>query len=113
MQNTSEIPELIEHLFRHQAGKMLAVLTRLFGADNLQLAEDVVQETLLAALKTWPYRGIPANPPAWLMQVAKNKALDILRRQANLQSKLPFLLEENIEENESDELTMLFMGCHP
>jgi RNA polymerase sigma factor (sigma-70 family) len=85
----------------------------LFGAEHLQLAEDVVQETLLTALKTWPYRGIPANPPAWLMQVAKNKALDMLRRETNLQSKLPLLLEEAIEENESDELIMLFMGCHP
>jgi RNA polymerase sigma factor (sigma-70 family) len=113
MEAPQEIPELIEHLFRHQSGKMLAVLTRLFGAEHLQVAEDVVQETLITALKTWPYRGIPANPPAWLMQVAKNKALDILRREANFQSKLPLLLEESIEENESDELTMLFMGCHP
>jgi RNA polymerase sigma factor (sigma-70 family) len=113
METPAQIPELIEHLFRHQSGKMLAVLTRLFGAEHLQVAEDVVQETLITALKTWPYRGIPANPPAWLMQVAKNKALDILRREANFQSKLPLLLEASIEENESDELTMLFMGCHP
>ena len=113
MSESENIPELIDHLFRHQAGKMVSALTRIFGADNLQLAEDVVQETLLTALKTWPYRGIPPNPPAWLMQVAKNRALDILRRQANLQSKLPLLLEENSTEDENDELTMLFMGCHP
>jgi RNA polymerase sigma factor (sigma-70 family) len=113
METASDVPQLIEHLFRHQSGKMLAVLTRLFGAEYLQLAEDVVQETLVTALKTWPYRGIPPNPPAWLMQVAKNKTLDILRREAKFQSKLPLLLEDSIEENEDDELTMLFMGCHP
>lgn len=113
MHESPDIPELIDHLFRHQAGKMVSALTRIFGVEQLQLAEDVVQETLLTALKTWPYRGIPTNPPAWLMQVAKNKALDVLRRQANLQSKLPLLLEENSTDDENDELTMLFMGCHP
>jgi RNA polymerase sigma-70 factor (ECF subfamily) len=59
---------------------MTAVLTKIFGTANLQTAEDVVQETLLSALNTWKLKGIPDNPSAWLLRVAKNKAIDIIRR---------------------------------
>ena len=73
---------LVEHLFRHEAGKMVAVLSRLFGLHNLSLAEDVVQEAFIKAHSEWKIN-IPANPSAWLMQVAKNKALDLLRRESS------------------------------
>jgi len=59
----------------------VAVLTKLFGPENLQLAEDVVQDTLLNAFNDWKINGLPKNPPAWLFTVARNKAIDVLRRQ--------------------------------
>jgi DNA-directed RNA polymerase specialized sigma24 family protein len=57
------------------------------GAENLSLAEDVVQESLVQALRTWPFRGVPENPGGWLMQVAKNRAPDLLRREASLAAR--------------------------
>ncbi len=74
------INQLTEHLFRRESGKMLSVLVRIFGTAHLQLAEDVVQDTLLQALETWKLRGIPDNPAAWLHRAARNKAIDQLRR---------------------------------
>jgi len=59
---SGEISQLTEHLFRQEAGKLVSVLTGIFGIDRLQLAEDVVQEALIRALQTWPYYGIPNNP---------------------------------------------------
>ena len=78
MEENSSHEILVDHLFRYEAGKMIAVLTRLFGMHNLSMAEDVVQEAFLKAIQTWKFNSIPENPSAWLMQVAKNKALDIL-----------------------------------
>jgi predicted RNA polymerase sigma factor len=81
------ISGLVDHLFRHRAGQMVATLTRIFGPRHLELAEEVVQEALLKALQQWAYRGVPDNPTAWLIQVAKHRALDVLRREASLQEK--------------------------
>ncbi len=67
---------------------MVSTLTRFLGAHNLDLAEEVVQDALLKALQTWPYRGVPENPAAWLMQVARNAALDRLRREICYGKKL-------------------------
>src|SRR5215210_2106014 len=83
----NKVSGLVDHLFRHQAGQMIATLVRVFGPRHIDLAEEVVQEALLKALQLWPYRGIPDNPSAWLIQVAKNRALDLLRREASLQEK--------------------------
>src|SRR5881394_2444826 len=82
-----DIPRLAEHLFRHEAGKLVSILTGIFGVERLQLAEDVVQEALVRALKTWPYYGVPKNPAAWLTQTAKNLALDVIRREKNFHEK--------------------------
>src|ERR1044072_6488978 len=79
--NDSEHQHLFDHLFRHETGKMVAVLTRIFGMHNLELAEDVVQEASLRAMQSWSFNELPDNPSAWLMQVARNKAIDIIRRQ--------------------------------
>lgn len=73
--------ELEAHLFRREAGRIVAILARLFGIHNLSLVEDVVQEAFCRALETWKFHGIPQNPSAWLMTTAKNRALDVLRRQ--------------------------------
>src|SRR5262245_64163520 len=78
---------LVDHLFRHQAGRMIATLTRIFGPRHIDLAEEVVQEALVKALQQWPYRGVPENPLAWIVQVARNRALDLLRREASLREK--------------------------
>jgi RNA polymerase sigma factor (sigma-70 family) len=72
---------LVNHLFRHESGKMVAVLTRVFGLHNLQLAEDVVQEAFLKAMQVWKFDQLPDNPAAWLMQTARNRAIDVIRRQ--------------------------------
>ena len=125
---TADIPQLAEHLFRHEAGKLVSVLTGIFGVERLQLAEDVVQEALIRALKTWPYYGVPKNPAAWLTQTAKNLALDVLRREKNFLEKQPQVvaqfenwssLSENAEplaaDNEltDDRLRLMFACCHP
>src|SRR5215510_10744650 len=83
--------ELSEHLFRREAGRMVAVLTRVFGVHNLALAEDVVQDAFCRALEVWSFRGVPDNPSAWLMTAAKNKALDLLRRERTARTYEPEL----------------------
>lgn len=116
------VPQLVDHLFRREAGRMVSTLTRVFGPENLTLAEDVVQEALLQALRTWPFRGVPDNPGGWLLQVAKNRALDALRREANLERKgeeirtwAASLSPASPEESEAldDQLRMIFICCQP
>jgi RNA polymerase sigma factor (sigma-70 family) len=117
-----------DHLFRHQAGRMVAALTRIFGVHNLALAEDVVQDAFCRAVEVWRIRGMPENPAAWLMATAKNRALDVLRRERTARSFAPevgrFLLSEwtlgsRIEELftesaiQDDLLRMMFSCCHP
>ena len=77
-----EVGELVAHLFRHKSGQIVSILTGIFGFEHFDLAEDVVQETLVKALQQWPFSGIPQNPAGWILQVAKNQAIDILRRRA-------------------------------
>lgn len=76
----SDVHALAEHVFRHHAGRLHAVLLRIFGTSALEWVEDVVQDTFVQALRHWPYRGVPDSPEAWLTQVAKRLALDRLRR---------------------------------
>ena len=73
--------EVSDHLFRHEAGRMVATLTRIFGVHNVALAEDVVQDAFCRAMEVWSVRGVPENPSAWLVATAKHRALDVLRRQ--------------------------------
>src|SRR5215468_6161713 len=80
-----------EHLFRRESGRMIAVLTRLFGVHNLALAEDVVQDAFTRALQVWKFHGMPENPSAWLMATAKNRALDVLRRERTARTFAPEL----------------------
>ena len=63
---TQAVPHLVDHLFRHEAGRLSAALVRLLGPANLDLAEDVVQETLCHALEVWKLGRVPDNPAAWL-----------------------------------------------
>src|SRR5262245_46829674 len=86
-QRTGDVSQVLEHLFRHEAGKMVATLTRIFGIEHLTLAEDVVQEALARALRIWPYYGVPENPSAWIMRTSRNLALDVVRRQQTFRTK--------------------------
>lgn len=71
----------VEHLFRREAGRMSAVVVRLLGLGHLDLAEDIVHDALIQALEVWKFRGVPANPAAWLMAAAKHRAIDVIRRE--------------------------------
>src|SRR5499425_1672478 len=117
-----------DHLFRHEAGRMVAALTRIFGIHNLALAEDVVQDAFCRAVEVWKFRGMPENPSAWLMVTAKNRALDVLRRQRTALNFAPELgrhlesewtLAPVVEELfapravKDDLLRMMFSCCHP
>src|SRR5215510_9017277 len=120
--------EITDHLFRREAGRMVAALTRVFGVHNLPLAEDVVQEGFCRALEVWRVRGAPENPSAWLMATAKNCALDALRRERTARTFAPELgrllqsewtvaplVEELFGANaiKDDQLRMMFSCCHP
>ena len=83
-----------EHLFRHEAGRLVAILARLFGIQNLALAEDVVQDAFCRALETWKFHGVPENPSAWLMASARHRALDVLRRERTARRFAPELERE-------------------
>lgn len=124
----TDVARLTERLFREEAGKLVATLTRHFGVGHLQLAEDVVQEALARALRLWPFYGVPKNPAAWLTQTAKNLALDVIRREKNFADKEAAIVASiehtatdpasgaaGFEENEirDDRLRLLFVCCHP
>ncbi|MBV9674594.1 MAG: sigma-70 family RNA polymerase sigma factor [Verrucomicrobia bacterium] len=125
-QAAGEILRLADHLFREESGKLVSVLTRIFGIERLQLAEDVVQEALVSALQTWPYYGIPKNPAAWITQTAKNLAVDTIRREgrfrdkqaaiaASIEQRPPNAISDIPFDNEikDDRLRLIFTCCHP
>lgn len=122
------IEQTVDHLFRHEWGKLVSVLTKVFGVHNLQMAEDVVQDTLLHALSNWKINGLPDNPTAWLFTSARNKAIDVLRKQKRSEQyakQLTPLLQSgyslaptikelvNINTIDDDRLQMMFVCCHP
>ena len=130
MASPEPVKQLTEHLFRNEAKKMVAVLTKIFGTENLETAEDVVQDTLLNAMHVWKFKGIPDNPSAWLFRAAKNKAIDIIRRnkhsvQYDFSDSEKILLTseytlntamENLWKEElikDDMLRMMYACCHP
>ena len=120
--------DLSEHLFRREAGRLVAALTRIFGVHNLALAEDVVQDAFCRALDVWKVRGVPENPSGWLMAVARNRALDIVRRERTARMFAPELarvlesewtLATTVDEAfatatiRDEQLRMMFSCCHP
>ena len=128
MDQNRNINQLVDHLFRHESGKMIAVLSRLLGLQNIEIAQDIVQDTLLQAMSTWSYKSIPDNPSAWLYRVAKNKAIDFLRREKKFKEVSPqysYLLQSEYtlastvnnlflkNEIEDSQLRMMFACCHP
>lgn len=114
--------KLIDHLFRHHSGKMVSVLTRIFGLSNLEIIEDAIQDTFLKASISWRKQQ-PNNPEAWLTQAAKNRILDIFRKLKAEQKHFPEIKNgiESIAINElfldseieDAQLRMIFTACHP
>lgn len=109
---------LVEGLFRREAGRLAGRLTRLFGPSRLSLVEDVLQDTFATALARWPVDGAPEKPAAWLATVARNKALDRLRREIREQpfdealfDALPMTEEPRADLD--DTLALMFVACHP
>lgn len=119
---------LIDHLFRHESGKLVAVLTKILGTDNIDLAEDVVQDAMAEAIHQWAYKGVPENPSGWLYRVAKYKAINFINREKTkrkyssevihfIQSEwtaepaMDYFFSET--EIEDDQLQMIFTCCHP
>ncbi len=118
---------VVEHFFRHETGRLHGALTRRLGIHNLSLVEDVTQEAMLRALRTWSIGGLPANPSAWITRVATNLALDALRHQQMALTKEPSIIT-HVEQLHpeavaigasadcqirDDELRLLFVCCHP
>ena len=130
MEASPNISKLTDHLFRHESGKIVSVLTKIFGVENLETAEDVVQQTFIDAMHVWKLKGVPDNPSAWLYRVAKNKAIDVIRKnkhsvqydfgdseRALLKSEYTLTTTmENLWKEElikDDMLRMMFACCHP
>src|SRR5258708_26844614 len=88
--------DLIPHLFRTEYRKIVAVLCKHFGFDQMAIAEDLASDTFLAAAETWDQKGVPPNPTAWLYSVAKNRAKNYLKRDQIFQSKLVPELKKEI-----------------
>jgi RNA polymerase sigma factor (sigma-70 family) len=115
--------ELILHLFRTEFSKITAVLCKLLGFENIEIAEDIASETFLSALETWPYKGVPPNPTAWLYAVAKNKAKNQIARTRVFEDKIMGQIgAESCTDLEIDwsdrnivdsQLQMMFAICHP
>ncbi|MBM3757966.1 MAG: sigma-70 family RNA polymerase sigma factor [Acidobacteria bacterium] len=116
-----EAEKLVEHFFRHESGRLVARLTASFGTRHLGLIEDVVQTALLRALSSWSLRGILPDPSAWLAKVARNLAIDRLRRDLrwnSLDAQAPVEVNDwhdsfDAAEQEIDDalLRMLFVCC--
>jgi RNA polymerase sigma-70 factor (ECF subfamily) len=123
-----DIHSEIEDLFRRESGRLVSVLTRILGPHNLELAEDVVQESFAAALRSWSDTGIPNNAAAWLLTTARNRAIDVIRRERTHRTFAPDLalyldsewtmartVHEAFQEDwiKDDQLRMIFMCCQP
>lgn len=118
---------VVERLFRSLSGQLTATLTRIFGTSNIDLAESVVQDAFLKACEVWPYKGIPQNPAGWVTTVARNLALDSLRKQRRFSKIAPQIAlqyEAQIDQSLAngdlddrilidDQLKMMLLICNP
>lgn len=126
--DTTTVARIVDHLFRRESGRLVAILVRRFGSARLYLAEDAVQDALLKAMQRWPFTGVPENPTAWLLQTAKNRLVDQARRDTvwrEQQPELSPLIEECLQaalrapppvfedEVRDSQLRMMFVCCQP
>lgn len=120
---SDEPRKLVEHFFRHESANLIAVLTRAFGFALMDVVEDMVQESMLQALRTWRLKGIPDNPAGWIHRVARNRIIDALRRERGVDdadqilTQLPSHRQELIRFHPADLndslLRMIIACCHP
>jgi RNA polymerase sigma-70 factor (ECF subfamily) len=116
----------LKHLFKQEFTKMVAVISKLYGLQHIEIAEDIVTETFLVATETWEHKGIPLNPAAWLYTVAKQKTLQHFRRNKIYTEKIMPRLNQQQEQHEEmaelnfsyqnikdSQLQMLFAVCTP
>ena len=120
---SSVTADAVTGAWRHESARLIGALTRQTG--SLELAEDLAQDALLTALEQWPSIGIPDNPSAWLMAVAKRRAIDVFRRNETLRQKTEQIGHRLAEEGtmpdpsaevdfiEDDTLRLIFLTCHP
>jgi RNA polymerase sigma-70 factor (ECF subfamily) len=124
---TQAAHQLVDRLFRDEQGRAIATLIRVLG--DFDLAEEAVQDAFIAALETWPTRGVPDNPGAWITTTARNRAIDRLRRRKRLSDKIETLAREATTEADlraidpepaedamhiaDDRLRLIFTCCHP
>ncbi len=122
MKPADPIHATVDHLFRHEAGKITAVLARFMGPAHWDDAEDIVQDTLAKALDVWKIKGLPQNPTGWLMSVARHRAIDVMRAAKtvrHLAEKMPASEETKTDEPlldgdiEDSVLRLMFACCHP
>lgn len=121
---SKDTSQAIDHLFRHEYGKVSAYLVRKFGAGHIELIEDAVQESLYKAVKLWPFSGMPQNPSGWITRAAQNKLIDDLRRIQRFDQKARTIFNDADKEALPDDvhletelkddlLRMMFACCRP
>ncbi|MDT7831529.1 sigma-70 family RNA polymerase sigma factor [Flavobacteriaceae bacterium S356] len=121
---SSNQSQTVEHIFRHEYGKIVAILVHKFGAQSLEKIEDAVQNAFLKAMQIWGYKEVPKNPTAWLLRVASNGLIDVLRREKKVQKHdeihtlLSGLSEDEKEVSldttvDDSQLKMIFACCNP
>jgi RNA polymerase sigma-70 factor (ECF subfamily) len=108
------LEDAVAAVFREEAGRLTAAMVRILG--NFDIAEEVVQDSLVAALERWPQQGVPDKPGAWLMTTARRRAIDILRRDKRYAEKVALLERSPVTPKPAeadDRLRLLFTCCHP
>lgn len=122
MQQDNQLQQLTTHLFRENAGKMAAVLSRRFGLEHLDIILDCIQDTFEAALSRWRYGNVPDNPAAWLMTVSRNKLINALKRHARISLEETLTTQETSSQPDFDideqhildsQLRLLLACCQP
>ena len=127
LEPTEAAHQVVDRLFRDEQGRAIATLIRVLG--DFDLAEEAVQDAFIAALETWPTRGVPDNPGAWITTTARNRAIDRLRRRKRLTEKIETLARDATTESAlraidpepaedamhigDDRLRLIFTCCHP
>ncbi len=117
--HVSEAAEVVDRLFRHESGRVVATLIRVLG--DFDLAEEAVQEAFAIALDRWPVDGVPDNPGAWITSTARNRAIDRIRREQQRPGKTEAAqrirdlesLGDDMHEIPDDRLRLIFTCCHP
>ena len=122
----TETKRLVEHFFRHEYANLVSSLTRVFGFSRIDLVEDMVGSAMLQAMNSWRQNGIPDKPVAWMHRVARNKVLDVIRREKNQKKAIGFaglarsenaeafpILPDDPDEINDGLLRMMFACCHP